>query len=58
MKKIILIFGIIFFVIFMILFVGQSRFFLHTDIVDNPSDAVKQEEEIQQSQTEEEHVVR
>lgn len=56
MKKIILVFSLIALVIFIILLVGQSGFFLHSNIVDNPSDAVKQEEEIQQPQTKDEYV--
>ena len=50
MKKIIFIFSLIALVIFMILFVGQSSFFLHTNIEDDSNDAVKQQEEMHTSQ--------
>ncbi len=56
MKKILLIFALIAFVILMILFVGQSRFFLHSNIVNSPSDVVKQQEEMQPSQNEDEQI--
>jgi uncharacterized protein YxeA len=50
MKKIILVFSLIALVIFIILFVGQSSFFLHSNIEDDSNDAVKQQEEMQTSQ--------
>lgn len=56
MKKIILIFSLIVLVIFLILLVGQSSFFLHSNIIeDDTNDAVKQQEEIQPSQNKDEH---
>ncbi|MEA4969147.1 MAG: hypothetical protein VB051_01300 [Candidatus Pelethousia sp.] len=55
MKKIILIFSFIFLVIFIILIIGQSSFFLHSNIEDNSSDAVKQREEMQPPQNKGEH---
>ena len=56
MKKIIFVLSLIVFVIFIILLVGQSSFFLHSNIVDN-SDAIKQEEKAQQPQTENDHML-
>ena len=51
MKKIILIFSLIALVIFIILLIGQSSFFLHSNIIeDDSNDAVKQHEEMQTSQ--------
>lgn len=55
MKKIILVFSLIVLVIFIILFVGQSSFFLHSNIIeDDSNDAVKQQEEMQPSQNKDE----
>ena len=51
MKKIILIFSLIALVIFIILLIGQSSFFLHSNIIkDDSNDAVKQQEQMQTSQ--------
>lgn len=56
MKKIILIFSLIALVIFIILLIGQSSFFLHSNIIkDDSNDAVKQQEEIQLSQNKDEY---
>lgn len=55
MKKIILIFSLIALVIFLILLVGQSGFFLHSNIEDDSNDAVKQQEEMQTSQNKDEY---
>jgi len=55
MKKIILIFSLISLVIFMILFVGQSSFFLHSNIENDSNDGVMQQEEVQASQNNDEY---
>lgn len=51
MKKIVLIPSLIALVIFIVLLIGQSSFFLHSNIIeDDSTDAVKQQEEMQRSQ--------
>ena len=56
MKKIILIFALLAFMIIAVLFVGQGGFFLHSNIENSPSDAEKQQEDIYPSQNEDEQI--